>query len=1055
MIASPFIRKSAADWQRGVSESGKPKWTNSKTGRVEYQAENPGGESGASQPESAPDPKIAGYADSLKQKFGDQAGAKVTAMAEQLRGVPGNEAKVAALEKVGAMLGQKPQAPATPKASELTPKGADIPETVPHTMPLKDYYKLYGHLPDGQQPGGDIDLSARTISPHRVHTPYGSSDDQVEEATDEEAGLTPEAKPEQPPAAKPIAERKPIPSPLSAKGEAKPKKQTSKTKPAEQAADPYKDHPIKAASAKTMTEARTNASNLGITLTGVSDSQLPAVNAWLGAAKVMKDAGFSIPKNITYDRKRVGGAMALHGHGDGLFFGDQFAQKQTLLSQGHGEYLRRSDTNLSTKHDLHEAVHELAHHALKEHAKAGEDKESWRRGTAWLLANKSKVAQDVGKYASDAGKGLDPDEFAVETLTGLMLGKKYDPEIMQAYKDVGGVIPPNAAKIDTEPTLRKSLAASPLYRTKSGRWVTIGGKSKEGKRHGGCPVYIENGKITKGPASLTGRKVSNLDKPPEESSHRKDMHREREYQKAKFAKHARKEGIDPKHLHSLADEFKKHHDAHVDDVASMLADARKNHPHLKAAALHSDRGGDSAGIKDIDRISSSYAKSRSYGHLFGGYDSDAFRESEQGEDKDHSEKFFEYLTHGTPQRMGQEDAYEQALEHLRQYKPEKKKKDDAGDFDFGANAKSLHSSPLYRRKGGLFDESKINRDDEGKFATKDHVQEARRKLGRGELKVHSGKETSHATGKPIKRWVELGNGAKIHPDELHRTKFDEHGTPYVSTNEKLTIIDGTGKKEVGSFATAVAHAALSKGPATIQGPHGYSVTLPGAEWKKIDAKGQTFAEWADDQEGSKKGDTPLHHGPASSAAMDKLIDLNVRMNELDDLPKAKKTSDLHKERADLQHEADKIWASVIDTNAGHGLGSDLPGEMRAQGGTDREKMKAVIRDAFSRFKKESPGSVGKLIESLDRFEQGKPHLLARGRSDTWEDHKEPGWWDKSTMGEWGRYSAKDFVKPLTEVVSGKAADDYFAGRPAGQARLFSLGSRKSIPSPLKAKVQNL
>lgn len=41
----------------------------------------------------------------------------------------------------------------------------------------------------------------------------------------------------------------------------------------------------------------------------------------------------------------------------------------------------------------------------------------------------------------------------------------------------------------------------------AGRWVTIGAKESEGKRKGGVPVYIENGRITKGPAGMVGNRI--------------------------------------------------------------------------------------------------------------------------------------------------------------------------------------------------------------------------------------------------------------------------------------------------------------------------------------------------------------------------------------------------------------------------------------------------------------------------------------------------------------------------------------------------------------------
>ncbi len=405
-----------------------------------------------------------------------------------------------------------------------------------------------------------------------------------------------------------------------------------------------------------------------------------------------------------------------------------------------------------------------------------------------------------------------------------------------------------------------SLIESPLYRRKSksesgGRWITIGGKKGEnGKRRGGSPVYIVNGRITRGHPSLTGKKIDALGEKAEGSSVRTANKQEKEYDRAKIAKEARKQGIHPKHLHSLAAEIKAHHDASGDDVRKMLHEIKRDYPHLKATVLSAERGGDSAGIKKLDTISQSMAHRPEFTHLFGGH------ADWGGVEEDHSEKLYDYLVAGAPEKMSEADAYEQAFDHLRRHKPKKREHADVGDFAFGANK-------------SLFDESKIKRDEGGRFAEKEHVHEARRKLARGELKVTTGAATSSATGREIKRYIELANGAKIHPDELHRTRFDEKGSPYVSTNEKLTVIDGAGRREVSSFATAIRHAAMSKGQVTIAGPHGYSVTLPGSEWKGAEASGKTFAEWADEQdkdELAKKdaATTPLTEVVSGKAADD-------------------------------------------------------------------------------------------------------------------------------------------------------------------------------------------
>ncbi len=185
-----------------------------------------------------------------------------------------------------------------------------------------------------------------------------------------------------------------------------------------------------------------------------------------------------------------------------------------------------------------------------------------------------------------------------------------------------------------------------------------------------------------------------------------------------------------------------------------------------------------------------------YTHLFGGH------ADWQGVEEDHSEKLYEYLVSGAPPVMSEEDAYGQALEHIKQHGAHDVSVDEEEPVPFAA----------------LWDESEHPRDEAGKFAnhwaTKSHISDARKQLAKGELKVTVGEATSSATGKQIKKYVELANGAKLHPDELHRTKFGEGDEPYVSSDEKLTVTDGNGTRAVKSFAVAIQHAAMTKGTAT-------------------------------------------------------------------------------------------------------------------------------------------------------------------------------------------------------------------------------------------------
>jgi hypothetical protein len=203
-----------------------------------------------------------------------------------------------------------------------------------------------------------------------------------------------------------------------------------------------------------------------------------------------------------------------------------------------------------------------------------------------------------------------------------------------------------------------------------GRWITIGGhKGGDGKRHGGSPVYIVNGVITKGHPRLTGKKVAALDDEGEATGHRKEQNQSKDYARAKAAKQARKEGIDPAHLHQLAAQLVAHDKEFTADRRQMLADARKSLAaiggHGKALHLIAGRGKDAASIKGLDEVAEDLAKR---------YPS-AFSEHEHA-----SDTLFSLLTEGAPEPLAESDAYEQALDHLREHKHEQRKRKEEEDF---------------------------------------------------------------------------------------------------------------------------------------------------------------------------------------------------------------------------------------------------------------------------------------------------------------------------------------------------------------------------------------
>ncbi|MBV8096260.1 MAG: hypothetical protein JO110_24090, partial [Acetobacteraceae bacterium] len=121
---------------------------------------------------------------------------------------------------------------------------------------------------------------------------------------------------------------------------------------------------------------------------------------------------------------------------------------------------------------------------------------------------------------------------------------------------------------------------------------------------------------------------------------------------------------------------------------------------------------------------------------------------------------------------------------------------------------------------------------------------------------------SDATGRPIRHYVTLANGARVHPDELARLKVGKDGQVSLAPDEGLTVIDpvNRGKMRVKSFGRALANVGSyltgPHDPVTIQSPHGYTVTKPRASWQKEwnesrtlggPKHGLSFAEWFDRQ----------------------------------------------------------------------------------------------------------------------------------------------------------------------------------------------------------------
>lgn len=179
-----------------------------------------------------------------------------------------------------------------------------------------------------------------------------------------------------------------------------------------------------------------------------------------------------------------------------------------------------------------------------------------------------------------------------------------------------------------------------------GRWITLG--AKDG--NGGSPVYIENGRITKGAPSLTGRKIDALKDEPESGTHRQELYRSKGHARATWAKQAREAGVNPEHLHQLAGELLAHDKAFADEKAEILKDARRRLAEHGGEAKSIHLTQDKDWIKGVDEVAEDLTTA--YGRTIT------------------SDDLMAMLHAGNPEPMSEADAYATALDQLTQAEPE-------------------------------------------------------------------------------------------------------------------------------------------------------------------------------------------------------------------------------------------------------------------------------------------------------------------------------------------------------------------------------------------------
>ena len=217
-----------------------------------------------------------------------------------------------------------------------------------------------------------------------------------------------------------------------------------------------------------------------------------------------------------------------------------------------------------------------------------------------------------------------------------------------------------------------------------GHWITIGGsKDENGKRHGGSPVFIKDGRIVKGAPSLTGKKIDALKEDASDlGSHRAQLKSSREYARAVWGKEGRKAGHDPKHLHQLAAEMLAHDAARVEDHTKAVQSARKTIESYggdwRTIAIQRSKGGDASRTKGIDVAADMLA--RQYPHLF-----------PNQETEHNTDRLFDMLG-SNPTGMSEDGAYLEAMDELRRYGPTVEEKHYKG----GRGRKGPKAAPAYQ-----------------------------------------------------------------------------------------------------------------------------------------------------------------------------------------------------------------------------------------------------------------------------------------------------------------------------------------------------------------------
>lgn len=234
------------------------------------------------------------------------------------------------------------------------------------------------------------------------------------------------------------------------------------------------------------------------------------------------------------------------------------------------------------------------------------DLPSYFRRTHYALPTPEQI-EEFDKYPA-----LTPDDIGQGvgyTIVGRgMRGQSQQQQIVQAIRMLVDRYPDRAVYQDAlaaaeseKPWTPAEKPADAPLETKAaesgdGRWVTVGGKEGEdGEHHAGTHLFVKDGKVEKGPASLTGEKVDDLKKADDEHG--------REHS-TQAAKEAMPEGTQHRPDHSIwSKRGGRSGDAAKTQSATLsklrkagftdAGEGRLEHPHGHVATYSSHKGPDS------------------------------------------------------------------------------------------------------------------------------------------------------------------------------------------------------------------------------------------------------------------------------------------------------------------------------------------------------------------------------------------------------------------------------------------------------------------------------